>query len=1054
MISNPLHPSGTRTKASRRVGVAWTVAAALLAQVAGGAALAQEAAAPAESRQIPESLNFANGLLRDRQFTQAAEEYERFLKEEPGEADAADAHFGLGKARLFLGQYQESRKHFETYLQLAPDQANSATALFRVGETSYFLHDLPAARKALEDFTQSNPKHRDLESALPYLGDVCFQLRDLPAARRAYEKSIDLYPSGRLADRARYWLGLTEMAQGQNEDALRLFADLARRKVPEWSEKAQYQLAQVRLSAGQFAEAAEAYDTLERAYPKSPQLPEARLHRAEALLKLGRGEEAEGLLSPLVAGPAPALATQAAELLATSQIDRGRPAEARTMLDDVMRRFPGAPLAPALLFRSAEAAQKEGKTDLARARYMKVVDTAPNDPWASDALYKAAALALGARDFVSARSLANSLTTRYPTSPLVAEAHLIEARCALGSGQPKPAITLLKHLLGEEKPGPETAQAARYYLGQAYKADGQPEKAIEVLESLAKTPAAPAATDAQFLVGQGHFNAGRFAECIAPLEKYLVGKPKGEVADHALAYLTLARAELGQNDEAMATLRQLAGDFPRSKTIGPTILRMADLALSAKQADRAADLYRKVGGPEVDDPKLRLRAISGLGWALLHAEKPVEAAEAFAARLELDSKDSLAPQDALARARALEEAGQTDEALAAYGLVASQYPKSDRAGPATLARARLLVKSKRPEDAAEVFSSYVRDFSGGSGNSSEGLDTVLAEWGWALLDAGKTAEADRAFTRLLNEHPNSPRADDARLNLAESAYLAKQYDEVARLLEPLVAEDSKADPVLTQSALYRLGRTLCARKEWERAGKVFGRLVADYPAGSYHSEARFWKAEAAFQGGDAKTAEAEFAGLASELATNDGPKAEWNQTAHLRRLQCLVILERWADALAQADALRSEAPNHRQMAEIDYARGRALQGLARFDEARAAYQSVIDARKGGDLAARAQLMRGETYFHQKNYTEAIRELLKVDVLYDAPAWQAAALLEAGKVYERLAQWAEAAEIYKKLRTKFPNDPSAAEAARRLEEVEKRSATPAQENEAPADKDKP
>ena len=70
---------------------------------------------------------------------------------------------------------------------------------------------------------------------------------------------------------------------------------------------------------------------------------------------------------------------------------------------------------------------------------------------------------------------------------------------------------------------------------------------------------------------------------------------------------------------------------------------------------------------------------------------------------------------------------------------------------------------------------------------------------------------------------------------------------------------------------------------------------------------------------------------------------------------------------------------------MEYARGRALQGLARFDEARAAYQAVIDARKGGDLAARAQLMRGETFFHQKAYHEALREFLKVDILYDAPS---------------------------------------------------------------------
>ena len=124
------------------------------------------------------------------------------------------------------------------------------------------------------------------------------------------------------------------------------------------------------------------------------------------------------------------------------------------------------------------------------------------------------------------------------------------------------------------------------------------------------------------------------------------------------------------------------------------------------------------------------------------------------------------------------------------------------------------------------------------------------------------------------------------------------------------------------------------------------------------------------------------------------------------------------------------------IAEVDYARGRALQQLARFDDARAAYQAVIDARKGGDLAARAQLMIGETYFHQKDYHEAIRQFLKVDILYDAPPWQAAALLEAGKAYEQLDQWADAAETYERLRTKFPDDPSAAEAKTRLDAARK------------------
>jgi TolA-binding protein len=84
-------------------------------------------------------------------------------------------------------------------------------------------------------------------------------------------------------------------------------------------------------------------------------------------------------------------------------------------------------------------------------------------------------------------------------------------------------------------------------------------------------------------------------------------------------------------------------------------------------------------------------------------------------------------------------------------------------------------------------------------------------------------------------------------------------------------------------------------------------------------------------------------------------------------------------------------------------------------------------------------MIGETFFHQKNYHDAIHNFLKVDILYDAPRWQAAALLETGKSYEQLAQWADAADTYERLIEKFADDPTAAPARTRLEAVRKRVA---------------
>ncbi|HEX8200605.1 MAG TPA: tetratricopeptide repeat protein, partial [Isosphaeraceae bacterium] len=1024
------HPSPRRRGAVLALGVVVVSALAPAARGQPGATPARGAAAP--RRAVPEGLNFANGLFQQRQYALAAEEYERFLRGPVAPAEAAEARYGLANARLFLSQYKEARRQFEEFLRAAPDHPNAPTARFRVGETAYMLGDLPAARAALEAFTAANPGHRHLDTAWPYLGDVCFGVGDLAGARRAYEQALASFPDGRLADRARYGLGRTLAAQKETDAARKVLAELAETGNPAFVDKARYQLGQLQLGAGQFAEAVAAFVALEAAAPKSPLIPEARLARAEALARLDRRDEAEALLRPLIAEAPRSLAAGAAYALGVSQLERGRAAEARATFDDALKRFPGAANAPALLFRSAEAAQKDGQLDEARARFLKMAETYAKDPWADDALLQAAHLALKAGDAAAARALAGSFPGRFPKNPLRADARLVEARAALDAGQPKDAIELLNALLTGDGPGPATAQAGRYYLGLAYRADGQTAKAAEILDALATTPAAPIATDAQFLVGQAHVEAGRFAEAAAAMEKYLAQKPDGEVADHALAYLAIARAELGQADASRQALDRLAARFPKSPALARTRLRLAETALARKQFAAAAELFSPAA--QADDPALRPRALSGLGWSRLQDGHPAEAAEAFDALLKDFPADPLAPEAALALGRARQEADQLDAALAAYALVLDRYAEADQAAPAALARARLLAKAGRPAEAAAAFE---RLLDAAPDHLAAPRDTLLAERGWALLDADQAAEADPLFRRLLEEHPDSPHAADARLILAESAFAEKKYDDVARLLEPLTAPGAKVEPRLAQPALYRLGRTQVERQDWPAAAGTFARLVADFPDGTFRREARFWKAEVAFQAGDAQAAEAEFAAVTGEPGP-DAPEA-WIQTARLRRLQGLVLLERWDDALAAAEALKDEAAGPAQKAEVDYARGRALQGLARFDEARACFQEVIEARKGGELAARAQLMRGESFFHQKEYREALREFLKVDILYDAPKWQALALLEAGKVYEQLDQWAEAAEIYEKLRSTFPADPVAAEAARRRDAARRHAA---------------
>ena len=130
------------------------------------------------ARRLPDALKFANGLLRQKKYDLAAEEYERFAKSGAKGRDLDDARFGLANARLYQGNFRESRRAFDEFLKGAPEDPRRLTARYRLGELAYLLGDLPAARRSLEEFSAATSDHPGLEMALTYLGDTCFGLQD------------------------------------------------------------------------------------------------------------------------------------------------------------------------------------------------------------------------------------------------------------------------------------------------------------------------------------------------------------------------------------------------------------------------------------------------------------------------------------------------------------------------------------------------------------------------------------------------------------------------------------------------------------------------------------------------------------------------------------------------------------------------------------------------------------------------------------------------------------------------------------------------------------
>ncbi len=1020
-----------------------------LGQVAGGLGVEPPAAgALAQRRQVPQGLNFANALLNERRYELAVEEFEKFLRTRPVQADEAEAQYGLARALLSLKKYGEARTHFETFLTLAPDSPQAATARFRLAESAYLGRDLPEAKRLFEDYLARHPGHVHRDAAWPYLGDVRFGLNDMAGARAAYETTISEFPNGPLTDRARFFLARVLAAQKDTDAALGQLRGLAARTGSEWADRAKLQIPQVLIGAGRFEDALAELEALEKSQPALAASGELMLKRADALVGLKRSDEAEAVLRDLIAksGVSGPVAAQAGYTLGQIAWDKDRYPAALAAWEAAQVRGPSPALAPMLLFRTGEALSRTGQPDAARARFLRLADQYAGDVWADQALAQAARLALEAGDSVAAGSAADRLLKEYPRSPLRANARLISARSAQLTGKSSDAITGFRQLLAEDKPSPETAQAALFYLSQAYKAAGQSDKAAEVLAEIAKDPGMTLGGNARYALGQGHFEAERYAEAVAALDPFVQENPQSSLTPHALAYLVLAHEALKQPAQAQARLDELQKDWPASEDLLRVRLRLGEAALDSKEYDRAVEFLSPAAvdrpAPELasatDGEPWTARARIGLGWALLGQEKPDKAAEAFGRALEARPAASaeLSAEAAYMQGFAFEKAGQSDRALEAFARAAETYRESPQGLNSNLARARLLAKTGRATEAAEALALLLQSRPAGL-EEKAGAAALLAELARVQDDAGQAAAAEATYQKLLREQPNSPEAAEARIALAEQAAKQKRFADARVLLEPMVnpGDQVKVDATLRDRALFRLGRMALEEGKTDEAALQFRRVIEASGQGNSRDLARFWHAESLYRGDHPSEAEPEFAELVRERSA-DSKAESWRDTARLRRVQCLVSLRRWSDSLSEADAFLADRPDFPQRAELHIARGRALQSqaLPRFEDARAAFAKAIELAPGTESAARAQFFTGEAFLHEKNYREAVREFHQVELLYKLPRLQADALLEAGACYVELGQRDQAAEVYRKLVNNFAEQPAAIEARKRLDAI--------------------
>jgi cellulose synthase operon protein C len=684
--------------------------------------------------------------------------------------------------------------------------------------------------------------------------------------------------------------------------------------------------------------------------------------------------------------PDDARADQSVFFLAGALVQSGRFDEARTRFAEYLRRSPSGTHARTAQFRLGEAAYFGKQYDLAKTDLEAFQRSHPNDALDAYVLPYLGDIALTKKDFSAAAKYYGEALSRFPDGAM-------EDDYRLG-------------------------------LGRALAESGKSDEAASCFETLAAKRESPLASEARLRLGVLYYDGGRYAKAVATLNVFETEKQLDEpLRSRARLAHAMSLEKLGRNDDAISLLGKVAGDEP----FATTVHQLAEAAYAASDWDWAATLFAWL----VDKskrPEYVAKGLSGLGWSQFKRGQSTEAAATLDRLLQSKPEPKLVAEAAWLRGRILQQLKQFDAASAMYDLALQSVPdpRSRYFPEVLLTAARLREERHQDHQAAALYARFVKECPGRAE-----MDAALYEWSWTLHEIGRDKEATAALQRIHDEFPKSEYWADATCRLAQRAFESKNHAAAGKLIDALFADGAK--PTIGDHALRLRWQMAAIEKRWDEVRRAAEQLANDYPQSPLCLMADFWVAEAMYRQGDYDAAGQRFDSLARRT---QGRKETWMAMIPLRQAQVLAQKGEWLDAQAIASKIPADYPDFQQQYEVEYLLGRCLASRAEFDKAREAYRRVIQSDRGAktETAAMAQWMIGETYFHQKNHEAALREYLRVEILYAYPRWQAGALLQAGKCREELGQRDAATELYRRVVQTYPNTPFAEEADRRLRGV--------------------
>ncbi len=717
------------------------------------------------------------------QYENAATELQRRLPDLTG-SERARTLFLLGETYSALGRREDAATQYRLILEEEPDSPYSTPARYGLAWQHYAAGRHEAAAEAFA--TVRSAEHPLASKATYYEAVNRALLGAREDALRLYRTFLDQAEEGRLANEAQYEIGLLHYQQEQYDQAAAAFRSVTQQASPE-------------------GPLGEAYYWLGNAYLATDNLDRALDAYTEAI---DRGTASESVKAKVRFQKA------------WSLYQNGRYAKAGTEFQALANAHPQTARGQEALFWAGDTFYQREQFGEARRLFRRYLDTNPENPQRAGARYALAWTHFKQRRFEpAARSFRQFLNSYDGGStsdvPYRQDARLRLADCYFALKQYDDAITAYDRVEGE------ASEYALYQGGRALYFAGRPAEALDRLRRFVEDfPNSPLRPDALYRLGDIHFQEQRYEAAREAFEQLLDDHPDHARAAQAQYAIGDTYYNAGEMENAVQAYRTVLETYPESPSASEAASSLFFALNAAGQQDRADEIIESVSD-RVPEANMGDRLRYHRARAAYQRGDSKRALRLFRTFVRTASTETLVPNAYYYLGLLYADTDQYDEAKNYLQQLAEQYPDSEYVPEGSLRLGEIYLDQEAYEQALEAYRT--------AAEHDQTRDELRAQARYgqsqALLQLGRTDEADELLSQILEAESQGPLQNAARLGLGRVREEQDRTDEALDLYRRVI---SASDGETGAEALYRLGRQLrrqgdpqAAIRELERMPSLF-----------------------------------------------------------------------------------------------------------------------------------------------------------------------------------------------------------------------------------------